>query len=103
MKHCITLVNSDEGFSCREDQHLLQGMQTFRVGKQMLNAIAVGCRGGGCGVCRIRVGSGEYLTKKMSLKHICERDQARGIVLACRVYPRSDLEIHVLPIEETLS
>ncbi len=98
-KHTITLVGSGESFPCREDQHLLQGMQTFQVGMPMLKVIPVGCRGGGCGVCRIRVHAGEYEAKKMSRKHIPEEAQAQGIALACRVYPQSELSIEVLPQE----
>jgi ferredoxin len=64
----------------------------------MLEAIPVGCRGGGCGICRIRILEGDYEAKKMSRKHIPEQDQARGIVLACRVYPRSELAIEVLSL-----
>lgn len=98
MKHSIELVDTGEDFFCRDDQHLLQGMQTNCIGKTMLDAINVGCRGGGCGVCRIRVIEGEYVSKKMSRKHCCEEQQAEGIVLACRVYPRSALLIEVLPL-----
>lgn len=97
MKHTVTLADTGEEFSCREEQHLLQGMQNFRMGVPLLDAIPVGCRGGGCGVCRIRVLSGRYESKKMSRKHIPEDHQAQGIVLACRIYPRDDLKIEVLP------
>ncbi len=97
MKHRISLLASDEQFSCRPEQHLLEGMQTFRIGEPLLRAIPVGCRGGGCGICRIRVLSGEYEAKKMSCKHIPVAQQAEGLALACRVYPRSELLIEVLP------
>lgn len=95
-RHSVKLVDTGEDFLCREDQHLLQGMQTFHMGRKMLDAIPVGCRGGGCGVCRIRIHSGDYEAKKMSRKHIPEEDQARGIALACRIFPRGDLDIEVL-------
>ena len=78
MKHTIRLLDSDKTFVCSEDQHLLQGMQTFRVGQAMLQAIRVGCRGGGCGVCRVRVVDGDYETLRMSCKHISEEEQASG-------------------------
>ena len=100
MKHKVSVPGSGEEFACGEDQHLLQGMQNFRVGKPLLEVIPVGCRGGGCGICRVHILSGEYESKKMSRKHIPEDDQARGIVLACRVYPRRDLCIEVLSLPE---
>ena len=103
MKYTIRLVDTGEDFFCRDDQHLLQGMQNFRIGKAMLDTIPVGCRGGGCGICRIRILSGEFESKKMSRKHITEADQAAGVVLACRIYPRQDLDIEVLPVPEPVS
>ena len=101
MKYDVNVPGSGERFSCSEDQHLLQGMQTVHLGVPMLEAIPVGCRGGGCGICRIRVLAGEYEAKKMSRKHIAVADQERGIVLACRVYPRSELSIEVLPLPDS--
>lgn len=103
MKHLVKVAGSGEQFRCSEEQHLLQGMQAFRIGEPLLKVIPVGCRGGGCGVCRIRVLAGEFEAKKMSRKHITEQDQAAGIVLACRVFPRSALEIQVLPVEQNLT
>lgn len=100
-RYTIKLVDTGEEFFCREDQHLLQGMQTFQLGKKMLEAIPVGCRGGGCGVCRIKIHAGEYEAKKMSRKHIPEDIQASGVALACRIYPRGDLDIDVQPTADT--
>jgi len=95
VRHRVT-TTSGEVFNCREDQHLLQGMQAFRVGEPLLRVIPVGCRGGGCGVCRVRILSGEYQARKMSCKHVGESERAAGEALACRVYPRSDITIEVL-------
>ncbi len=100
MKHQIDIVEPDHRFHCRDEQNLLEGMRSFQLGMPMLQAIPVGCRGGGCGICRIRVLGGEYETTKMSRKHVCEEDQARGFALACRVYPRSNLVIEVLSLPE---
>lgn len=56
-------------------------------------AISVGCRGGGCGVCRVQVVSGDYETKRMSRRHVSEEDQADGYALACRLVAKSDLAL----------
>jgi len=98
--HLITQAGSGEQFHCTEEQHLLQGMQAFRPGLPLVAAIPVGCRGGGCGICRVRVLSGDYECKKMSRKHIREADHAAGLVLACRVYPRGAMEIEVVLLPE---
>lgn len=58
--------------------------------------VQVGCRNGGCGVCRVQVLSGEYECGQMSAAQVSESDRARGVVLACRVQPRSDLCIRPL-------
>jgi ferredoxin len=55
--------------------------------------VPVGCRGGGCGVCRVRVISGEYFAKRMSRAHVSADDEVGGIALACRIWPRSDIEV----------
>ena len=86
--HQIRVLNRDQSFECAEDQVLLVGMERHNAA-----AISVGCRGGGCGVCRIRILAGEYETKRMSKAHISDAEQQRGYALACRVFPRTDLEI----------
>lgn len=59
--------------------------------------IPVGCRRGGCGVCRVRVLEGTYTTAPMSADHVSDEDRQRGIALACCVYPESDLLVEVAP------
>lgn len=103
MKHRVKVEGTGQQFDCAEEQHLLQGMQNVRLGVPILDAIPVGCRGGGCGICRIKIRVGDYEAKKMSRKHIPEQDQALDIVLACRVYPRSELTIEVLSLPEQQS
>jgi ferredoxin len=90
MKHLIHIDGCDEVFPCSETDSLLSGML-----KACARGVPVGCRGGGCGVCKIRVISGDYETGAMSASHINEQDKANHVVLACRVYPRSDIRIEV--------
>ncbi|VTZ23332.1 Ferredoxin [Methylocella tundrae] len=53
--------------------------------------LPVGCRRGGCGVCRARVLEGEYRSEPMSRAHISEVDEADRLILSCSVYPLSNL------------
>ena len=86
--HLIRVTNRDQSFKCAEDQVLLVAMERMSAA-----AINVGCRGGGCGVCKIRILQGDYECKRMSKAHISEEEIQQGFVLACRVFPRTDLEI----------
>lgn len=63
-----------------------------------VRALPVGCRGGGCGVCRVRVVEGAYLALRMSRKHVSGDDVERGVVLACRIVPVTDLVLELAPI-----
>ncbi|WP_206019915.1 2Fe-2S iron-sulfur cluster-binding protein [Pseudomaricurvus alkylphenolicus] len=90
--HCkVTLDNYRESFDCRTGESLLRGME--RLGHK---GIPVGCRNGGCGVCKVRVTRGEYEVGKMSRDHVSEDEQNQGVVLACRCHPRGDLQLQVL-------
>lgn len=86
----VEIANTQEVIVCRSDNTVLSAME--QLGRK---GIPVGCRGGGCGVCKVRVTSGEFITKKMSREHISEAEEAEGVVLACRLYPRSDLTLSV--------
>lgn len=59
--------------------------------------IPVGCRGGGCGACRVRVLAGTYTTRRMSRRHVSPADEADQIVLACRLLPSSDIVVERAP------
>ena len=91
----VTVAPGGEAFLCDPDKHLLQGMERQRIGVAMLRSIPLGCRGGGCGICRVRILDGECETKKMSIKHVTQEQKQAGYVLACRAYPRSELELEL--------
>ena len=90
-RHRVSLAGSSLSYACREDESLLAALA--RLG---LRGIPLGCRGGGCGVCKIEVVAGDYATQPMSRSHVSESDQDAGRLLACRVFPRSDVELRVL-------
>lgn len=91
MKHHILIEDTGERYACDESESVLDGMA--RLGRR---GIPVGCRGGGCGVCKVQVLSGSYAVKVMSRAHVSAEELAAGVVLACRVMPHSDLCVQVL-------
>ena len=90
-EHAILVAETGERFNCREDETALVALA--RSGRR---GIPVGCRGGGCGVCKVEVTRGEYRCRTMSRDHIDADDLAARRVLACCIYPLSDLELRVV-------
>lgn len=84
----VEVTNREQQFLAQDGVSLLSAME--RVGAK---AIRVGCRGGGCGMCKIRVLKGVFHSKRMSRAHISEQEQQQGVVLACRIFPETDLQI----------
>ena len=94
MIYAITIAGSGECFPCRDDQNVLAAME--RLGRK---SIPVGCRGGGCGVCRVQVvNGGRYRTLKMSRAQVSTDDEAAGICLACKLMPLTDLTVRPLGV-----
>lgn len=87
----VLITDTGESYRCSDTRSVLEGMEA--LGRK---GIPVGCRGGGCGVCKVHILSGSYTRRVMSRQHVSEDDEARGIVLACRVRPASDLGLSVL-------
>jgi ferredoxin len=94
----VTIVSSGEEFGCLEGRSVLVAME-----QQGRHGIQVGCRNGGCGVCRVEVLSGSFVAKKMSKAFVTEDDLAHGIVLSCRIYPESDLTVRPCPKQPDLT
>lgn len=87
----VLIEETGESYRCSPQESLLAGME--RLGKK---GIPVGCRGGGCGVCKVEITSGSYLKRVMSRDYVSVEDEAAGRVLACRVRPTSDITLKVL-------
>lgn len=91
MRYRITIEDCAVSFNCGEDQTVLRGMEC--LGNK---GIPVGCRQGGCGVCKVEVLAGTYRTRVMSREQVSEDDEAAHRVLACCIWPTSDLRLRVL-------
>lgn len=83
-------LESGEAFDCAGNEKVLIAMERASV-----TGIQVGCRGGGCGACRVEVLDGEYEILRMSKNHVSDDEAKQGFALACRVLPKSDLVMRV--------
>ena len=90
-RHEVLIEDTGETFACREDRNLLAGMEA--LGRK---GVPVGCRNGGCGVCKVRVTQGCFDTRVMSRAHVSADEQADGVVLACRTLPLGPLRVAVV-------
>ena len=90
-KFAVHVAQTDETSPCAGNESLLTGM--VRLGRK---GIPVGCRNGGCGVCKVQVLEGQYTRRVMSRAHISAEEESTGCVLSCRIYPNSDLRLNVV-------
>jgi len=94
----VTIEGVSGQSHCRADERVLVALERAQgLGrlKGLPRRLPVGCRRGGCGICRARVLSGEYEHSPMSRTHISAADEADGIILACSIYPLSDLTLRL--------
>ena len=91
MHFVVTIENTGETFRCGEEDNVLQAMEQLQR-----RGIPVGCRNGGCGVCKVQVSEGSYTKRKESRAVISADEEASGCVLACKIYPQSDLRVEVV-------
>ena len=91
VSYTVTIADDGQTYRCADVRSLLEGMEA--LGKK---GIPVGCRGGGCGVCKVHIESGTVLKRVMSRAHVSEEEEAAGYVLACRAKPTSDIRLAVV-------
>ncbi|MFG1374300.1 2Fe-2S iron-sulfur cluster-binding protein [Xanthobacter oligotrophicus] len=91
MKHEILIADTGESYLCDETESVLAGMA--RLGRK---GIPLGCRGGGCGVCKVAVVDGRCQAGAMSRQHVSEEEVKAGTALACRIRPESRLTLKVV-------
>ncbi|MBI4694538.1 MAG: 2Fe-2S iron-sulfur cluster binding domain-containing protein [Gammaproteobacteria bacterium] len=90
-RHLVSIENTGEEFLCEESVPVLLAMESA-----MRHGIPVGCRNGGCGICKVEVLSGEFAARVMSRAHVSLEEQVAGHVLSCRIRPRSALRLRAL-------
>lgn len=91
MNNRVTFIGSDDATGVRAGEPVLSALE--RCG---LASVPVGCRGGGCGVCKVRVVEGSYHTGRMSRAQVSETEERQGFALACRLYADGPLVLEAV-------
>lgn len=98
--YSVRVEGCEMAFPCPSGERLLVAFEraaSIDFAQALTARIPVGCRRGGCGVCRVRVLSGDYTTAVMSSNHVSEAERQQGYALSCCVYPESDLCVEIAP------
>ncbi|MCQ6282288.1 2Fe-2S iron-sulfur cluster binding domain-containing protein [Bacillus sp. EB600] len=56
--------------------------------------IPYACKGGGCGLCKIKVEEGQFKMLKCSKAVLPDQERELNYTLACKTYPKSHMKIH---------
>lgn len=86
----VWVTEDETEFVCGTHQDLLAAAVA-----QQVRSIKRGCRGGGCGMCKVQVLDGAYDLGKSSVAILPPAEREQGYVLACKTIPKSDLKIRV--------
>lgn len=86
MKTYKVVVNEKE-IVVKENETILNASQRQKGG------IFVGCKGGGCGMCKIKVIDGTTVDGIFSKSVLPDHEHAEGYRLACQSSPVTDMKI----------
>ncbi len=85
--YTITFHPLDDTVVCRADETVLSAI--LRSGAK----VVFGCRGGGCGTCKMRLTSGQVDYGRCSAAVLSDREKGEGSFLSCQARPLSDLTV----------
>lgn len=75
---------------CKEGEDILGALR-----RDGCREVRVGCRRGGCGVCKVQLLAGDVKHGCTSVAHVSVAERQEGWGLACRMVPQSDVTISV--------
>jgi ferredoxin len=87
--YTIRLMPIGAVLSCTREETVLSAI--LRSGAR----VYFGCMGGGCGVCKMRLISGQLDCGRYSVAVLSEEEKQEGFFLSCQAKPLSDLAIQL--------
>ena len=85
--YTIILCPLGDTVVCRADETVLSAI--LRAGAK----VVFGCRGGGCGTCKMRLTSGQVEYGRCSAAVLSEAEKREGSFLSCQARPLSNLTV----------
>ncbi|QKF74002.1 [2Fe-2S] iron-sulfur cluster binding domain-containing protein [Aliarcobacter faecis] len=90
MKYDVFVKDKIQTQKCTEDKNLMDSLYVFK------DLVPKACHNGACGLCKIKVHKGFFIKDKMNRKHISQEEENDNILLACKVFPKCDMEIEFI-------
>ena len=87
--YTITLTPAGDPVACRPDETVLSAI--LRCGAK----VVFGCRGGGCGICKMRLVSGRVDHGRCSAAVLSEAEKRDGLFLSCQARPVGHLTVEL--------
>ncbi|MGY6275777.1 aromatic/alkene monooxygenase hydroxylase FAD-binding subunit MmoC [Methylomonas sp. MgM2] len=90
--HQVKIITEDGEsvcFDCRQNEDVIS------AGLRQDIYLMSSCREGGCATCKGFCAEGDYELGKISVQALPPEEEEEGLVLLCRCYPTSDVEIEV--------
>jgi ferredoxin len=87
--YTITLSPIGDTVTCRREEAVLSAI--LRSGAK----VVFGCRGGGCGTCKMRLLSGRVEQGRCSAAVLPEEEKKNGAFLSCQARALSDLTVEL--------
>jgi ferredoxin len=87
--YAITLSPVGDTVPCRPEETVLAAILGSGA------SVRYGCRGGGCGTCKMRMISGQVEHGRCSAAVLLEEERESGWFLSCQARARSDITIEL--------
>ena len=88
--YTITLSPIGDAIVCRPDENVLGAI--LRSGAK----VVFGCKGGGCGVCKMQLLAGMVDHGRCSAAVLPNEEKESGAFLSCQARPLSDLTVELI-------
>jgi ferredoxin len=85
--YTVSFSSPGDTVACRGDETVLSAI--LRSGAKVM----FGCRGGGCGTCKMRLISGRVEHGRCSTAVLSEEEKREGVFLSCQARPLGDLTV----------